>query len=135
MNIEKEILITKVAGLLAAGVQVNEIAKELAITPQKVRYVRDLPATRDKVNELLNAAMGDVVKEAKRGLSKLLPKALRAIERRLEEEADLKGAELVLKGVGALREEEVQHSSNIQVILPGQQDEIINVTPREDDVQ
>lgn len=130
-NIEKEVLVTKIAGLIAAGAEVNSISKELGVTPQKVRYIRDLPETRDKVNELVNSVMGDIVKEAKRGLAKLLPKAIRAIDRRLEEDADLKAAELVLKGVGALKEEETNNNAtSIQVIMPGGEDrEIINVSP------
>lgn len=133
-NIEKEVLITKVAGLIAAGADVNAISKELGVTPQKVRYVRDLPATREKVNELMDSVMGDVVKEAKRALSKLLPKAIRAIDRRLEEDADLKAAEIVLKGVGALREDEQGgNTAAITVVLPGgEEKEIIDITPKEE---
>jgi hypothetical protein len=130
-NIEKEVLVTKIAGLIAAGAEVNSISKELGVTPQKVRYIRDLPETRDKVNELVNSVMGDIVKEAKRGLAKLLPKAIRAIDRRLEEDADLKAAELVLKGVGALKEEETNNNAtSITVVMPGQEaQEVINISP------
>jgi CTP-dependent riboflavin kinase len=128
-DIEKSVLISKIAGYVAQGTDKKDIVRELGITQQRLVYLMRLPECVEKINKLLDEATLGAVKEAKKQFANLLPKAIRAIERKLEDDADLKAAEIVLKGLGALKEDEApQQATAIQVVLPsGETRDVIEV--------
>lgn len=120
MDIEKEALIKRIAGMVAVGAQAVDIARALNTTVQKVRYYMGQELCKSEVNKLLDEATSDAVSKAKKQMAMLVPKAIKALEQKLDEDADLKAAEMVLKGIGALAvDDKPQQATAIQVVLPG----------------
>lgn len=130
-----DVLCKRIAGLSLTGATSQQIARELKLTVQKVSYLMRQDAFKDETEKLLSKVNADIVGQARSQLGMLLPKAVRAIERKLEEDCDLKAAEIVLKGIGVFSEEEKQsEATSITVVMPGgNTHEIIDVTPDKED--
>lgn len=129
IDLTKQVFISKVAALVASGAEAPAIAKELGVTPQKVRYYMHTSECKDMINKLLTEVTTDIVKQAKKDLAKLMPKALKALEANLDDN-DLKAVEIVLKSTGALTEEAGnQQATAITVVLPsGESSEAIKLS-------
>lgn len=135
MELEKEVLMQKIASLVAVGMHPADMAKSIGVTPQKIRYYMNQPYCRDLTLKIINESLADVIKKAKKDMSQLVPKAIRALEKKIDDESDLKAVELVLKGVGVYKEEEKQEQATaIQIIMPGQ-DTKETIVVQDDEIQ
>ena len=117
----QEALTRQVATIMLSGATVTDCAKRLTITPAAVRRI----TASDKYKELVTVTAEDelapALSQAKAQLARLTTKAIKAVERALDEGSardSLQAATIVLKAVGLHEEKEQQNDTSITVILP-----------------
>jgi hypothetical protein len=120
-TVVSEALTRQVAAILLTGASVTDCAKKLTITPAAVRRI----TASDKYKELITGTAEDelapALAKAKTQLANLTTKAVKAIERALDEGSArdaLQAATIVLKSVGLHEEKEAQQEQSLTVILP-----------------
>jgi hypothetical protein len=120
-TVVQEALTRQVATIMLSGATVTDCAKRLTITPAAVRRI----TATDKYKELVTVTAEDelapALSQAKAQLARLTTKAIKAVERALDEGSardSLQAATIVLKAVGLHEEKEQQNDTSITVVLP-----------------
>lgn len=121
------VLAKEVAALYITGATNAEIAKgmkERGVTLSRydINDITESDAFRQIIMEYSEKAMGPAIAKAKARMSRLLDKAVKVIERVLDEGDDanaLKAASMVFKSAGLEEQSVDNQDTNITVVLPG----------------
>lgn len=137
---EQEVALrSKIAVLTMAGMSAPKIQAELGLTKaEHTRLCKD-PSYMALIEQMQQAENAPALNKAKARMTKLVDKAVDAIERALDSPAhgdSLKAASMVLRSLGLDEQEEQQSDTNITVVLPsGQEAKTINIEGASYEVQ
>lgn len=116
---QRELLAVKVASLIAQLNTDDEIATKLGISKRQAQNLRRSETCQKALQELQESVKAKARTYIARQGNKLLPKAVAALERALDEKADVQGVKLVLKTYGVIdSEDDKQTDTNITVVMP-----------------
>lgn len=111
----------QVATLALSGISVRTIGEKLKITPAAVRRIMETDHYKGLIADSAEQELGPALAKAKSQLAKLAPKAVKAIERALDEGSArdaLQAATIVLKSVGLHEEKDAQQDQSITIVMP-----------------
>lgn len=117
----QEALTRQIATIMLSGASVTDCAKKLTITPAAVRRIIDTDKYKELITITAEDSLAPALSQAKAQLGKLVTKAIKAVERALDEGSardSLQAATIVLKSVGLHEEKEAQQDTSITVVLP-----------------
>lgn len=120
-TVVQEALTRQIATIMLSGASVTDCAKKLTITPAAVRRIIDTDKYKELITITAEDSLAPALSQAKLMLSKLTPKAIKAIENALDTGSSrdaLQAATIVLKSVGLHEEREAQQDTSITVVLP-----------------
>jgi predicted transcriptional regulator len=117
---------TQVAGLIANGATISEIATNLGCTVQTARRLIDTPECRRRIEEIAGRVKAVHLNRAMLSMASRLDDAFEALDSALKsasEETRLKAAIVVFKAVGVTEQKDSgeKQDTTIVVNLPGQQ--------------
>lgn len=107
----------RIATLLIAGGTRTGIAKELGCTKYHVDKVMRSEEFKLYLKELSDECVNTALNTWKSSMSDLIPEALSVLKHHLKEK-NLEGVKLVMKAIGAEKQEQAVQSSAITVVLP-----------------
>lgn len=116
-----EALTRQVATIMLSGASVTDCSKALSITPAAVRRITGSDKYKELVTVTAEDSLAPALSQAKLQLARLTTKAIKAVERALDEGSArdaLQAASIVLKSVGLHEEKEAQSDTSITVVLP-----------------
>lgn len=121
-----EVVTKQVAALAIAGTKITEIAKELKISYRAVKQITSSERYAELIKTVGDEALGPLVAAAKAGLARLSAKAVKVIEKALDQAIDgsgnmregLAAAQVALKAVGIHEDGGQQNDTQITVVLP-----------------
>jgi hypothetical protein len=120
-TVVEEALTRQIATIMLTGASVTDCAKKLTITPAAVRRIIETDKYKELVTVTAEDSLTPALSQAKLQLGKLVTKAIKAVERALDEGSardSLQAATIVLKSVGLHEEKEQQSDTSITVVLP-----------------
>ena len=121
-KLAEDLLLQKqIATLVTAGMPLAEICKALKISRQRLNKLCRDPGYKQFVDAQLDTEIGPIIARAKTRMSKLVDKAVDAVERALSsgQTADeLKAAGIILKASGLEQQETQQQDNVLNIILP-----------------
>jgi transposase-like protein len=121
-TVVQEALTRQVAAVLLTGASVTDCAKQLSISPAAVRRIQASDKYKELVTETAESELAPALAKAKAQLARLSAKAVKAIEKALDEGSArdaLQAATIVLRSVGLHEDEKQQQDTAITVIMPG----------------
>ena len=125
-TVVNESLTRQVATYLLTNASVSDCAKTLGISASSVRTITESPRYKELIEEVSEAELGTLLTKTKTRLAKLTEKAVRVVEKSMQDYLDgsgsareaLQGAQMAFKATGLHEEGEKQNDTSITVILP-----------------
>lgn len=116
-DVEKDAIIKRIATMYATGASTNLIAQTLNLHKNTVNKYIKHPSFMKQYEEDYAKIAAPAKDKARKELARLVPKAIKVIERNLEDD-NLEAAKMVLKAIGLEQEEESKGDTQIVVNLP-----------------
>lgn len=135
---ENLMLQKQIATLVTAGMPLTEVCKTLKISRKRLNALCKDPGYRQFVDAQLDSEIGPLLVRAKTRMSRLVDKAVDAVERALtsgQTADELKAAGIILKAAGLEQQEEKQADTSITVILPTPQPKEVVAEVIDDEIQ
>ena len=112
--------LTQIVTMRFTGATTTEIAKVMGISRQSVDNILKKDKALALTKEMQDALVADAKLSAKADIARLTDKAIKALERALEE-GDISAVKLHFTALGLLeKQEEKQNDTNLTIVLPGQ---------------
>lgn len=124
-ELEKSTLIKQVAVLAVSGGNSKEIGAKLSIDVSKVRKIMQDPEYQAVVKKLGDDALATARQTVRVGMAKMAREVIRVIEHKLRKN-DINAVKAALQVMGLThpQEEEQKGDTTINVVLPGQKQEV-----------
>lgn len=115
-----ELMTRQIASLLVANTPMGEIASKLDLPYNTTRKIANSKAVRGMLKEVGEAALTEAKNQIRKGVADLVPLALEALKKNLEEDS-IEAVKVVFKTAGALEKDMEKDAgiTAIQVVLPG----------------
>lgn len=115
-----ELMTRRIASLLISNTSMGDIAKQLDLPYNTARKIANGDAVRGMLKEVGEAALTEAKNQIRKGVADLVPLALEALKKNLEEDS-IEAVKVVFKTAGALEKEMEKDAgiTAIQVVLPG----------------
>lgn len=121
-----ESLTRQIATYLLTNTSIADCAKTLGLSPSSVRTIIESPRYKEIVESTAEAELGPLLAKTKTSLARLAPKAVKLIEKAIDDaqtgvgnmREGLAAAQLALKATGLHEEKEAQQDQSITIIMP-----------------
>lgn len=105
------------AQLKLTGIKNEDAAKQLGLTVYQIRKMEEKEEFKDLIRELSEQMVKEAVNTWKGSVSKLIPKALAALEKNLDL-GKIEAVKVVMSSIGLDKVENQNSGGTLQVILP-----------------
>lgn len=123
-NLPEEVVTRQVAALAASGASRTVIASQLGLSLYKVKAVMASDEFKQLVTDIGDEATRTAKQQIKASVGNLATEVARVLKEQLQEN-NLEAVKIALKVMGFDQAEEQKGDTNIQVILPGQEKNVI----------
>lgn len=121
------VLIAQAVALAASGATTHAIGKELGIPDSTVRRIQKLPEYNKELETMGSEVLVAARNRIKAEVGKLSNEIIRVLRAQLEDKDSLEAVKIALRVVGFDDEAGPAQETNIQVVLPGQAQDTIEV--------
>lgn len=121
-TVVNEALTRQIATVMLTGASVSECARQLSLSVPAVKRITESDKYKQIVADTAEDELGPALAKAKAQLARLSTKAVKAIEKALDDGGHreaLQAASIVLKAVGLSEDEKQQQDTQITVVMPG----------------
>jgi len=119
-DLEKDIIAKKMVAIMLVDplTPITVMAEQFGISRHIIGRIKNSEFFQNMLQAQANHELGAVIETGRNGLAKLVSKAIKVVEARLDDN-DLEAAKTVFRAVGIERMEEKPQDTNITVVLPG----------------
>lgn len=117
LELVEDVLHKRIAALLVSGCSVNAIAKELGINRNRVAKAMQTEEFKAYLKELSEQSVELALNTWRASMQKLIPEAIDVIRVGLKRN-NLEAVKIVMKSIGAEKQQEQVQSGSVTVVLP-----------------
>lgn len=117
LELVEDVLHKRIAALLVSGCSVNAIAKELGVNRNRVAKAMQTEEFKAYLKELSEQSVELALNTWRASMQKLIPEAIDVIRVGLKRN-NLEAVKIVMKSIGAEKQQEQVQSGSVTVVLP-----------------
>lgn len=119
-DLERDVIAKKMVAIMLVDplTPVTVMAEQFGVSRHVISRIKNSEFFKNMLSAQANHEIGSVIETGRNGLAKLVQKAIKVVEARLDYN-DLEAAKTVFRAVGIEKMEEKPVDTNITVVMPG----------------